>query len=462
MSTFWSPIGNSAPKVRGRGEDFALESVPSGAERRATTGLFAVILGIPSALVFLLVGGSLVQAYGTVALVTGLAVAAVIIGVFGWVLTSYACESGLDSDLMSIVAGFGSRGSAVTSAIYSVNFVILFAVEDAIIAGAVSERYPAVSREMVFLFVGGLVLVLAWRGIASITSVMQVTLPFVVALFALAYFDAGNTGDAAPFWSAASTHHLDPTGWLSVLAALLAFVVNATVAADVGRFLRPESRRVGSALFGGVLQLLSFAGAAMLGAWLTHRLGAPDPGANLVALLGVWGIVCVVLSQLRINLINAYSGSLSLSNFGARGLGLSPGRQSWMVLLVVAATVCAMGNIHQHLITVLTFESVFVMAWASTLVGYILIYELRGGPTLSQADLDAVPAFNRVGLGALCLALIAGVPLAFGIAGELGQALAPLAAMVVAPIGVYGLRYGSAAESRVARSRMADGDAGRT
>lgn len=440
-------IGAANTSSRGRstvvrGEDFALEAVPKTHDRPELGSLFATTLAIPTALVFFAVGGALGQAYGTVPLITGLVVASVIIGTAGWILTSLAARSGLDSDLMSIHAGFGVVGSAVTSAIYSVNFLVLYALETAIIASAVHTLYPGFPRAVLFVAAGLLVLGLAWFGISSIATATKVTLPLFLVLIVAACVQVGDGSAHGSFWSyAPAGASIGATAWLSVLAALLAFIVNATVAADVGRFLRPERRRVGAFLFGGVLQVVAFGGATLLGAWFSFQLGgSAEPGGYLVTLLGGWGIVCVILSQVRINVINAYSGSLSLANFGARGLGIRPGRHVWMVALVAGATVLSMAGISQHLVQVLTFEAVFVMAWVSTLVAYILCFDLdtpRLGP---NGDCARAPRINVVGIGALAAALAIATPLAFGAGGELGQALAPLAAMVVAPSGVVALR----------------------
>jgi hypothetical protein len=428
------------PRVAYR-EDHALDPVPSPGGRLGTGSLFAAVMGIPSALVFFAVGGGLGQAYGTVNLLTGLVVASVIIGVAGWVLTSFACRSGLDSDLMSISAGFGKLGSAATSAIYSVNFVMLFALETSIIGSAVHTIYPGFPQVPLFAAVGLVVLALAWYGIRSVATAMKLTLPFFLVFLVLAVIEVGGRDAPGSFWSYAPPHStLDPTAWLLVLAALLAFVVNATVAADVGRFLRPQSRRAGSFLFGGVLQLVAFGGATLLGAWFSFRLhGETDPGAYLVSMFGGWGIVCVLLSQIRINVINAYSGSLSLSNFGARGLGMRPGRHIWMLGLVGVSTALAMTNFSQHLLGILTFEAVFVMSWVSTLVAYIVQYDLNFSERSAREAFANAPMLNAVGLGSLALALAVATPLAFGAGGELGRGLAPLAAMVAAPIGVLAL-----------------------
>jgi len=433
-----------------RREDFALEAVPDDFRRPGHLSLFGVLLAIPSALVFFVVGGSLQQTYGTVPLLIGLAVAGVIVGVAGAILTSFASHSGLASDLISIPAGFGLAGSAITSVIYSVNFVVLFALEDGIVASAVHAQFPEVPKVAVFSTVAIVVMALAWRGISSLAKVMMLTLaPFAILLL-LACLQAAQAPGQASFWSAGPPGEaLGATGWLSVLAALLAFIVNAAVAADIGRFLRPHRRRAGSFLFGAGLQVACFGGATLLGAWLTHRLGGTvDAGAYLVTLLGGWGVACVILSQLRINLINAYSGSLSLSNFGARGLGVRPGRHIWMAVLVLAGTALAAAPIHPHLVSVLTFEAVFVMAWVSTLVSYILLEDLHDQPARDLADFSRQPSINSVGLGGLAVALAVATPLAFGAAGELGKALAPLLAAGLAPAGIVLMRRWTWAQAK--------------
>jgi purine-cytosine permease-like protein len=423
-------------------DDYALTAVPENGARRGVVGLFSVTLAIPSALVFLSVGGSLGQAFGTPALVTALVVAGVIIGAAGWVLTSFAARSGLDSDLMSIRAGFGRAGSAITSAIYSVNFVVLYALETEIVVGAVHSLSGSVPDALVLAGVGGLVVALTWFGIASLRWTMIATLPVfaVLILFAVAQ-TGGGTGQGS-FWSyVPAGAHVNATSWLSALAALLAFIVNATVAADLGRFLQPGSRRRGAFLFGCVLQLAAFGGATLLGAWFSFRLsGNSQPGSYLVEMMGGWGLLCVLISQLRINAINAYSGSLSISNFAARGLRLRPGRMVWGIVLAVVGTILATANISAQLVEILSFEAVFVMAWVSVLVTYIVAFDLDRPGARAARPLEAEPQVNPVGVAALAVALAVSTPLAFGAGGNLGKALAPLTAMLVAPVCVLALR----------------------
>jgi hypothetical protein len=432
-------MGEAYDKTAAR-EDFALTNVPADGGRRPLASLVSALFGIPSALVFFSVGGALGEQYGATALVTGVAVASVIIGIATWHLTRFAAHTGLDSDLMSIVAGFGRRGSAVTSLIYSANFFVLFALEDGIVASAIQSRYPGLPKVTIFIALGLIVLAASWRGIGRIARAMLWTLPLFGVLLVIAVVRAARNSSHEVLSLGLPAHTVSATAWLSVLAALLAFIVNATVAADVGRFLPVARRRSGPIVIAVALQLASLGAATLLGAWFaTHRGGDTNPGSYLVGLLGGWGLLCVITSQGRINVINAYSGSLSLSNFGLRGAGVHPGRHVWLLVMVATATLLAMTNIYQHLVGVLTFESVFVMAWVAILVTYILTFDVEREVS-PQDPLRDAPAVNLVGLCALCVALASSVPLAFGAAGDLGTALAPLVSAGAGGATVAGIR----------------------
>jgi hypothetical protein len=400
--------------------------------------LVGVLFGIPSALVFFSVGGALGMQYGTTALVTGVAVASVIIGVATWHLVRFAACTGLDSDLMSIVAGFGRAGSAVTSLIYSANFLVLFALEDSIVESAVRARFPSFPRAVIVVGLGVVVLFAAWRGVGRIGKVMLFTLPVFGLLLLATCVKAAHASHIATWSLGLPTHAVTATTWLSVLAALLAFIVNGTVAADVGRFLPAKRRQSGAVLLAVVLQLASLGGATLLGAWLaSHTHGDTNPGAYFVSLLGGWGLICVLTSQGRINVINAYSGSLSLSNAGLRGLAIRPGRHVWLAGVVIVGSLLALTNIYEHLVGVLTFESVFVMAWVAVMVSYILAFDVESRISRTR-PLDGAPRLNLVGISALVTALAVSIPLAFGAGGSLGDALAPLASAATATLVVSG------------------------
>src|SRR5579875_2527835 len=80
------------------------------------------------------------------------------------------------------------------------------------------------------------------------------------------------------------------------------------------------------------------------------------------AALGLAGLL-VLLSQLKINIMNTYSGSLSWSNFFSRVLHRHPGRAVWTILQCALALVLMEMNIFAHIVTVLGWYSNVAIAW---------------------------------------------------------------------------------------------------
>lgn len=429
-------VGATAP-----GEDYSLQHVPAGRRHSHLLSLLGVTLAIPTALAFLAVGGALELVYGTPTLLLSLALASIAIGFAGVVLTQFASLSGLDSDLMSARVGFGQLGSAVTSLIYSANFVILFAVEDSIIVSAVQSRFPTVPRLVLLCAVGIFLLLTTFRGVAALTRLMRWTSPIFVILVGYLLIRASERHEHIHrFWSfnGSAGTSLSIAGTAAAVAPLMAFIVNATVSADVGRFLPPEHRKRGGWLLGIGLQVTSFFGAALLGAWLAFRLNlGADPGSYLVQLLGTYGVIYVLVSQIRINAVNAYAGSLSLSNFAARLFKIRPGRQVWLAFLIALGSALAQTNLYAHLLSVLTFEAVFVVAWVAALVAYILRHRLFLDASVEMLSLDTAPLVQIDGCVALLFSVVIAAPFAFGVYGRTGISAAPWIAAVVAALSIW-------------------------
>jgi len=414
------------PPLFGGKEDYALSPVPGERSKRLWT-VANVLLGIPTALVFFATGAQLALVHGVWTVFVGASISALCITVLALLLTSYAAHSGLNSDLMSIPAGFGRRGSGVTSAIYSATFLMLFAIEANIIASAVHEYHSEFPKYAILLFIALLLIVSTWQGVQGLNYLMAVTLPiFLVTMIALLIKTSSK--DVS---SDLMDRPLQWSGVLVVAGALMAFIVNATVAADVGRFLGGRRSRISVPILAIGLQVLSLYVAVLVGAWIAAHGDETDPGVVLVSSLGLLGIVGVVASQFRINLINMYAGSLSLSNFGRRTLGWQPGRNFWAVIVALAGTGLAMSGIYANLIDVLTFEAVFTCAWVGVLTGTILQRKLlKASPT----PLDTQPDFDPAGLVSLVFALLISLPLAFNSSSEVATSTAPFVSLAVAGV----------------------------
>ncbi len=427
-----------------RREDYALRYVPAGYRRWGPASLTGVMLGVATAMFFLAWGGELATAYGTVNTFIGMVLGTVFIGGLAFLLARISSATGLDSDLITRGSGFGFMGSAFTSLIYSFNFLMFFAFEGTIMSTAVHDRWPAIPEWLLYLVIGLVFIPLTWWGMTVVNWLMWVTIPIYLGFLGWTVYLAAISTTALPFWSYHPAHPTSPAAGpalLQVLAAVLALTSQATIAADFGRFIPAKQRTWGAFAVGFVSQLLTFCGLTMLGAWLTLRFGgSTNPGAYLATLMGVWGVLFVVVTQLRINVTNVYSGSLAYANFFCRVFHITPGRHYWVILTAACGTALMFGGIFSHLNAVLTFEGVFVMAWIMAITSDIVINKklLRLSPANFLYKRAHTYRFNPVGVGALVGGLVVGLPLAFGIEGPFGQTLAPFLsggiAFVLAPV----------------------------
>jgi purine-cytosine permease-like protein len=413
-----------------RREDYALRYVPLRYRQWGWGSIFSVMMGIATALFFLAWGGSLVTEYGTKNLVLGMVFGTVFIGAIGYVFASVGSQTGLDSDMITRGAGYGFMGSAITSLIYSFNFVMFSAFEGTIMADAVHTGFPAIPLPLLYILIGLVFIPVTWYGMWALNKLMNWTNLIYAVFMAIVIVKVAAMPSHVDWWNYTPTKAVNAAAGpaiLQLLATVLGLITNATIGADVGRFIKPEERRVASFFIGYVFEGATFLGAVLLGSWFALKLGETNPGVYLFKVLGLWGVLFVIVTQLRINSTNTYSGSLAYANFFARVFHFAPGRHWWVVLECVVSTLLMFGGIFNKMGQVLTFEGVFVMSWIMSIVSDILINKkiLKLSPDTYYYKRSQLYNWNPVGIVTLIVALIPATPMAFGVFGPYGMTLAP-------------------------------------
>ena len=156
----------------------------------------------------------------------------------------------------------------------------------------------------------------------------------------------------------------------------------------------------------------------------------------------------VVVSQLKINVTNAYAGSLAWCNFFARLTHSHPGRVVWMVFNTLIALMLMELNVFQALGEVLGLYSNIAISWMMAVVADLVINKPLGwspkGIEFKRAHLYDV---NPVGVGAM------GVASLLSIAAYLGVLRADGAGLLGADRAGHGVRR--LAADRLVRRRAA-------
>ena len=175
-----------------------------------------------------------------------------------------------------------------------------------------------------------------------------------------------------------------PYSWRSVLGAFGAMsgvlgAIMILLSPSTARFARRnESGKVAllMSLFGAVFPL----GLAMsFGVYLLAASGGkiPDPGVSLPRLLGPIGLLLVVLTQLRVNVINVYFGTTALENFAAQIFKFKWSRVRLLGPFMICAYLLLLSPFLKYFGTIMTILSVFLVNWVSVIAGELWLVRPR-------------------------------------------------------------------------------------
>jgi signal transduction histidine kinase/CheY-like chemotaxis protein/purine-cytosine permease-like protein len=462
-------------------EDYALRFTAKSARRFSSSRISQTAIGAISFLALEAIGGTITLAYGTTNAFFAIAAAAIAMLVIGLPISRYAIRHGVDIDLLTRGASFGYIGSTITSLIYASFTFMLFAIEASIMTAGLKLAF-GIPPWIGYIISAAVVIPLVIYGVQLISRFQLLTQPFWIVLNVLPFvfiafldwqkFDlwrsfAGinhsnaQVGSAAPF---------DLLEFGAASAVILALMPQIGEQVDFLRFLpatlpgngkRKWRHRLAIFLAGsgwvvvGVPKLLagSFLAVLTLSTAIPAREAA-DPAHMYLTAFGymipnhtaalVLMAAFVVVSQLKINVMNAYAGSLAWSNFFSRLTHSHPGRVVWLIFNVAIALLLMELGIYQLLERTLGIFSIIAMAWLCTISADLFINKPLGlappGIEFKRAHLYDI---NPVGLGTMFGA--AGVALAahFGLFGPVAASLATyitLIAFLISPAIAFATR----------------------
>ncbi|MES3001804.1 MAG: hybrid sensor histidine kinase/response regulator, partial [Pseudomonadota bacterium] len=442
-------------------EDYALRYTPQRFRKWSTFRVANTAFGAASFLILEAVGATLLVQYGFLNAFWAILATGLIIFLTGLPISIYAARYGVDMDLLTRGAGFGYIGSTLTSLIYASFTFIFFALEAAVMAYALDLALgiPPVWGYLVCALV---VIPLVTHGVSAISRLQMWTqplwlvmlvVPFVYVLvrdpgaFAGITHYAGEKGQSAEF---------DMHMFGAALTVGIALITQMGEQADYLRFMpaRESVSRTSwwlGVLGGGpgwvILGVLKMLGGALL-AYLaiTHMVPpdrAVDPNQMYLAAYEYvfprygWAVAAtalfVVISQLKINVTNAYAGSLAWSNFFSRVTHSHPGRVVWVVFNTLIAFMLMEMNVFQALGDVLGLYSNIAIAWMMAVVADLVVNKPLG---LSPPGIEFKRAYlydiNPVGVGAMALASTLSIAAHLGFFGPGPQAFSALIALGVA------------------------------
>jgi signal transduction histidine kinase/purine-cytosine permease-like protein/FixJ family two-component response regulator len=467
-------------------EDYALRFTPQRFRKWSEWRVANTAFGAAAFLILEAVGATLMVQYGFANAAWAILATGLIIFLAGLPISVYAARYGVDMDLLTRGAGFGYIGSTITSLIYATFTFIFFALEAAVMAYAL-ELALGIPPVWGYAICALVVIPLVTHGVSVISRfqvwtqplwLVMMVVPFVAVwwldpgVFRAAVHYAGASGEGAQFQ------------WHFFGAALtvgVALITQMGEQVDYLRFMPARDpakpwRWWAGVLMGGpgwvVLGVLKMLGGALL-AYLaiSHMVPterAVDPNQMYLAAYEYvfpnygWAVAAtalfVVISQLKINVTNAYAGSLAWSNFFSRLTHSHPGRVVWVVFNTLIAFMLMEMNVFRALGEVLGLYSNIAIAWIMAVVADLVINKPMGwspkGIEFKRAHLYDI---NPVGVGAMALASALGVLAHMGLMGEMAQAFSAVIAMVTALVTSPLIAWATQGKYYIARtSQQAD------
>ncbi|NGY03143.1 ATP-binding protein [Solimonas terrae] len=447
-------------------EDYALRYTADKARRWSSFRIANTALGAISFLACEAIGGGLTLQYGFANAVPAIIAVCVLMFFIGLPIAHYAAKYGLDIDLLTRGAGFGYMGSTITSLIYASFTFLLFSIEASIMSAAL-QMVLGIPLWIAHLISALVVIPIAIYGITLINRMQIATQPIwlLLQLAPIAYIIwqtlfGGHT--ELHDWRHFAGAHGHADGSMDVLlfalaaSTLLSLLPQIGEQADYLRFL-PDRRRSSRFAWWGAL-ISSGPGWVFMGglklvagsflAYFALRHGVPATDATqpmqmfFVAFREMFGSpgfalaitgIFIVTCQLKINVTNAYAGSIAWSNFFSRLTHAHPGRVVWLVFNVLLALLLMELGIFQVIEAVLVLYANFAVSWIGALTADLVINKPLGlSPSYIEFKRAHLYDINPVGVGAMALSIATSTAAFIGLFGALPQALSPFIGLVTA------------------------------
>ncbi|MFG2806608.1 purine-cytosine permease family protein [Streptomyces sp. DT199] len=440
-------------------EDYTLRFAPRSYRRWTPMVVATTALGGIAYMADFSIGAGIGLAHGTGNALLAIAVAAVVIFVTGFPLAYYGARYNIDLDLITRGSGFGYFGSVVTSVIFASFTFIFFALEGSIMAQGLKLGL-GLPLWLGYLVSTLMVIPLVIYGMTALSKLQVWTTPIWLLLMVgpLVYLVAADPGTVDRFLAYAGT---DGDGGINTASVLLGAGVCLSLIAQIGeqidylRFMPPKTEANKRSWWTAVvmagpgwvvLGALKQAIGVFLAVYIIAEVGAsaaPEPIQQFKgafdAMMPSWlvvplAVVLVVISQIKINVTNAYSGSLAWTNSFTRVTRRYPGRMVFVLVNLGFALALMEADMFSFLNSILGFYSNCAIAWVVTVATDIGInkYLLKLSPHAPEFRRGMLYAVNPVGVVAFVAASGLSIALYFHALGDTLQPYSPVAAAVIA------------------------------
>ena len=448
-------------------EDYSLRYTPKSFRTFSELLIANTAMGSISFLALEAIGASIAINYGFMTAFWAILTAAIIIFLTAIPISYHAAKYNIDIDLITRSAGFGYVGSTITSLIYASFSFIFFALEAAIMAQAI-ELYFGLPLSWGYLLSSLVIIPLTFYGITFINKLQLYTQPIWITLMVLPFIAVlvkepeaiKNFMSMSGVISGSSEFNLYYFGFAMGISLSLIAQIGEQV--DYLRFMPPLKKKnrykwwssviiagpgwivlgflkqIGGmflasiVLMGGLSIAQSKEPIQMYNIGYTYLFNNPDIALAIATFF-------VIMSQIKINVTNAYAGSLAWSNFFSRITHSHPGRVVWMFFNISIALLLMEFGVFDALASILGLYSNVAIAWIGAIAADLVINKPLGlSPKIIEFKRAYLHNINPVGMGSMGFASFFSILAFMGVFGDMAQSyssvIALLLSLILAPL----------------------------
>ncbi|OZF56698.1 cytosine permease [Rhodococcus sp. 14-2470-1a] len=444
-------------------EDYTLRFAPRSYRKWGTGVVATSALGGIAYLADFAIGANIGISYGTGNALWGILVFAVVIFLTGLPLAYYAARYNIDLDLITRGSGFGYYGSVVTNVIFATFTFIFFALEGSIMAQGL-ELGLGVPLPIGYAVSTLMVIPLVIYGMKALAKLQVWTTPLwlVLMVFPFIYLVAAHPDSVGTFFAYGGADGAEGKGvnFGSVMLAAgvcLSLIAQIAEQIDYLRFMppkTPENQRrwwtavllagPGWVIFGALKQVVGLFLAVYLIANVAD--GATIANEPVHQFLEIYenmmpgwlamtlAVILVVISQIKINVTNAYSGSLAWTNAYTRVTKTYPGRMVFVLFNLAIALILMEADMFSFLGDILGFYANCGIAWIAVVASDIVFnkYILKLSPKVPEFRRGMLYNVNPVGFVSMLLAAGLSILTFFGGLGGALEPYSPIVALIIA------------------------------
>ena len=457
-------MSRTSDSFSARAEDHALTRVPL-TERKSGWSLMTNTAGIASTLVQIAIAAAVTSMVGVGWGILAGVIVALFGGALGWGIGHVAYVSGTSSTVTTRYYGLGRRGSALASLVFAFMILGFLALENALLYYGTLFAFGWAPSLLNALAIYG-ILTVAWvlltmygmkvvQKTSTILLIAFVALTIIIAIIAVV--DSHQTLGQILASGPADPHTpIGPT-FLTVIAILAGSAgALALVDADYARYAR-STKDVGILAVGGSIMIdivvvvlgavivhasnatvASYlhanpaSAASQVGSTIAEKINwmiANNTGAYFIILFGVTGFILMYVAQIKAQVLNTYSGSLTLSNLVESVSGKTGSR----VVMVIVGNVVALAMIAFNILGLIN-SFLGILGVTTTALATVVIADFFLVRRRRPAQTDELEQVNWAGVVSVVVAAVAGSVLSQVGVTPLGFLVSLIVVLVLYPL----------------------------